>query len=138
MKYWDFTADLLPRSIGGRLPRWDFVMPLGLSFFTFQSMGYVIDVYRGKYEAQRNPARYALFVSFFPQMVQGPIGRYDALAPQLLGRAGTGLAQCEVRHSAGDVGISEEDGNRRPGGSAGQYGCNGLAPMAARSLRWGS
>lgn len=84
MKYWDFTADLLPRSIGGRLPRWDFVMPLGLSFFTFQSMGYVIDVYRGKYEAQRNPARYALFVSFFPQMVQGPIGRYDALAPQLL------------------------------------------------------
>lgn len=84
MKYWDFTVDLLPTSVGGRLPRWEFVMPLGLSFFTFQSMGYVIDVYRGKYEAQKNPAKYTLFVSFFPQMVQGPIGRYDALAPQLL------------------------------------------------------
>ena len=84
MKYWDFTVDLLPASVGGRLPRWDFVMPLGLSFFTFQAMGYVIDVYRDKYAPQRNPAKYALFVSFFPQMVQGPIGRYDALAPQLL------------------------------------------------------
>ena len=84
MKYWDFTVDLLPSALGSRLPRWDFLMPLGLSFFTFQSMGYVIDVYRGKYDAQKNPARYALFVSFFPQMVQGPIGRYDALAPQLL------------------------------------------------------
>lgn len=84
MKYWDFTVELLPHSLGGKLPRWDFLMPLGLSFFTFQSMGYVIDVYRGKYEAQANAAKYALFVSFFPQMVQGPIGRYDALAPQLL------------------------------------------------------
>ncbi len=84
MKYWDFTVDLLPASVGGRLPRWDFVMPLGLSFFTFQAVGYVIDVYRDKYAPQKNPARYALFVSFFPQMVQGPIGRYDALAPQLL------------------------------------------------------
>ena len=84
MKYWDFTVGLLPTAVGNCLPRWEFLMPLGLSFFTFQSMGYVIDVYRGKYEAQRNPARYALFVSFFPQMVQGPIGRYDALAPQLL------------------------------------------------------
>jgi len=84
MKYWNFTVELLPASVGGRLPRWDFVMPLGLSFFMFQSIGYVIDVYRGKTEAQKNPLRYTLFVSFFPQMVQGPIGRYDALAPQLL------------------------------------------------------
>lgn len=59
-------------------------MPLGLSFFMFQSVGYVIDVYRGKHTAQKNPAKFALFVSFFPQLVQGPIGRYDALAPQLL------------------------------------------------------
>lgn len=84
MKYWDFTVALLPAGLGGGLPRWDFVMPLGLSFFIFQSVGYVIDVYRGRAAAQRNFAKYALFVSFFPQMVQGPIGRYDALAPQLL------------------------------------------------------
>ena len=83
MKYWNFTIDLLPTPVASRMPRWDFLMPLGLSFFTFQSFGYVVDVYRGKVEAQKNPAKYLLFVSFFPQMIQGPIGRYDALAPQL-------------------------------------------------------
>jgi len=58
-------------------------VPLGISFYTFQSMGYLIDVYNGKYPPERNPLRFALFVSFFPQLIQGPIGRYDALAPQL-------------------------------------------------------
>ena len=58
-------------------------MPLGVSFFIFQSVGYVIDCYRGKYEPERNPAKYALFVSFFPQMVQGPISRCKDLLPQL-------------------------------------------------------
>ena len=48
MKYWDFTVELLPTAVGRRLPRWDFLMPLGLSFFTFQAVGYVVDVYRGK------------------------------------------------------------------------------------------
>ena len=58
-------------------------VPLGISFYTFQSMGYLIDVYNGKYPPERNLLRFALFVSFFPQLIQGPIGRYDALAPQL-------------------------------------------------------
>ena len=61
--------------------RW--LMPLGISFYTFQAMGYVIDVYRGDVEAERNPARFALFVSFFPQLIQGPISRYEQLAGQL-------------------------------------------------------
>ena len=55
----------------------------GISFYTFQSMGYIIDVYWGKYEAEKNPFRFALFVSFFPQLLQGPIGRFDRLARQL-------------------------------------------------------
>ena len=79
MKYWNFTASALPSAIGDKLPRWDFVVPLGLSYFIFQAAGYVIDVYRGKYPAQKNPLKYGLFVSFFPQMVQGPISRYDQL-----------------------------------------------------------
>lgn len=58
--------------------------PLGLSYFTFQSAGYVIDVYRGKLPPERNPLKYLLFVSFFPQMTQGPISAYGQLAPQLL------------------------------------------------------
>ena len=83
MKYWNFTASALPSALGDKLPRWDFVVPLGLSYFIFQSVGYVIDVYRGKLSAQKNPLKYGLFVSFFPQMVQGPISRFDQLAPQL-------------------------------------------------------
>ena len=83
MKYWNFTASALPSALGDKLPRWDFVVPMGLSYFIFQAVGYVIDVYRGKTDAQKHPLRYGLFVSFFPQMVQGPIHRYGELAPQL-------------------------------------------------------
>ncbi len=61
----------------------DLIIPMGISFYTFQSLGYVIDVYRGKQEAQKNFFKLALFVSFFPQLVQGPISRYGDLAPTL-------------------------------------------------------
>lgn len=59
------------------------VLPIGISFYTFQSVGYCIDVYRETVEPQRNFFKYALYVSFFPQICQGPIGRYNDLAPQL-------------------------------------------------------
>ena len=58
------------------------VLPLGISFYTFQAIGYLLDVSGGKIQAERNPARFALFISFFPQLLQGPIGRYDTLASQ--------------------------------------------------------
>lgn len=89
VKYYNFAAGNLNTvlsalfSIQAALPRFDILLPLGISFFTFQSAGYVIDVYRGKYPADRNILKYALFVSFFPQLVQGPIGRHDQLAHQL-------------------------------------------------------
>ena len=76
------------------------VLPLGISFYTFQSVGYLIDVKRGKYAPEGNLLRYALFASFFPQMVQGPISRYDMLSNTLyegagfdLDRLGRGLAR---------------------------------------------
>ena len=59
------------------------VMPLGISFYTFQTMSYVIDVYQKKYEPETNIFRLALFTAYLPQLLQGPIGRYDRLAPQL-------------------------------------------------------
>jgi D-alanyl-lipoteichoic acid acyltransferase DltB (MBOAT superfamily) len=59
------------------------LLPLGLSFYTFQSMGYLIDVYRGKCRAEENFFRLALFVSYFPQLIQGPISRYSPMAEQL-------------------------------------------------------
>lgn len=58
------------------------LLPLGISFYTFQSIGYLLDIYFEKYETEKNFARYMLFVSYFPQMIQGPINRYDALGVQ--------------------------------------------------------
>lgn len=67
----------------GRLSVLNLTLPLGISFYTFQSVSYVVDVYRGKHKAQKNFFKYALFVSFFPQLLQGPIGRYERLGSQL-------------------------------------------------------
>ena len=61
----------------------DFILPMGISFYTFQSIGYMIDVYRGVADAEKNPFRYALFVSFFPQLVAGPIVRARDFIPQI-------------------------------------------------------
>ena len=61
------------------------LLPLGISFYTFQSMGYLIDVYRKKVRAEGNFAKLLLFVSFFPQLLQGPISRFGDLQEQLLG-----------------------------------------------------
>ena len=59
------------------------LLPMGISFYTFQTMGYLIDVYRRKTHAETNVAKLMLFVSFFPQLVQGPISRHSDLAHQL-------------------------------------------------------
>lgn len=58
-------------------------MPMGISFYTFQAVGYVVDVYRGTVPAEKNPLRVALFLAFFPQLVQGPISRYGELSQTL-------------------------------------------------------
>ncbi len=87
LKYTGFAVYNLNGLLGmfGREPLTipSLLLPMGISFYTFQTMGYLIDVYRAKVEAERNPARLALFVSFFPQLVQGPISRYGELADQL-------------------------------------------------------
>lgn len=59
------------------------LIPLGISFYTFQSAAYIIDLYRNKIDADTNIAKFALFTSFFPQIIQGPIARHGQLAPQL-------------------------------------------------------
>lgn len=61
----------------------DVMLPVGISFYTFQALGYIIDVYRGEIKAERNLFRYALFVSFFPQLVAGPIERSKNLLEQI-------------------------------------------------------
>lgn len=64
---------------GGGLSFMNFAVPLGISFYTFQTMGYIIDVYRGKYPYEKNVFKLALFTAFFPQLIQGPISRFDDL-----------------------------------------------------------
>ena len=76
-KYYNFLAENLVRLVGLRPHSFalDIVLPLGISFHTFQSISYVVDVYRGEQTAISNPIDYALFIAFFPQLVAGPIVR---------------------------------------------------------------
>lgn len=90
LKYFNFASDLLckfttllPGTQATEPLHLDLLVPLGISFYTFQAMGYLIDVYGEKYPAERHLGRFALFISFFPQVIQGPIGRYDQLGTQL-------------------------------------------------------
>jgi alginate O-acetyltransferase complex protein AlgI len=62
------------------------VLPIGISFYTFEGISYMVDVYRGELEAERDPLRYAFFISFFPHLIAGPIVRYGILRPQLLAK----------------------------------------------------
>ncbi|TML29362.1 MAG: MBOAT family protein [Actinobacteria bacterium] len=62
------------------------VLPIGISFYTFEGISYSVDVYRGNLQAERDPLRYAFFISFFPHLIAGPIVRYGFLRPQLLRR----------------------------------------------------
>ena len=81
MKYFRYYLQAL--GIGEGIFDAGFLIPLGISFYTFQSVAYIIDLYRNKFEADQNILKFALFVSFFPQIMQGPISRYDQLAGQL-------------------------------------------------------
>lgn len=65
------------------IPKFDIIMPIGISFFTFQIIAYIVDVYKGKEKAEKNFIRYALFVSFFPKISQGPIERASDFMHQL-------------------------------------------------------
>ena len=86
-KYFNFIGssitDLLHSlSIDITIPNFDILLPVGISFYTFQAVGYTIDVYRKEINAESNFLKYALFVSFFPQLVAGPIERAKKLLPQ--------------------------------------------------------
>lgn len=87
-KYADFALDtlgalLLHAGISFTDRRLDLLLPVGISFYTFQALGYTMDVYRGTIKAEKNLLNYALFVSFFPQLVAGPIERSGNLLLQI-------------------------------------------------------
>jgi D-alanyl-lipoteichoic acid acyltransferase DltB (MBOAT superfamily) len=80
-KYYNFFLDVLPA--GTPLPVSHLLLPVGISFYTFQTLSYSIEVYRGEQQPERHVGRFALFVAFFPQLVAGPIERAGKLLPQL-------------------------------------------------------
>ena len=84
-KYADFFLENL-NGLGGKVPLLRLALPVGISFYTFQILSYTVDVYRGEVRAQRNPIDLACYVTFFPQLIAGPIVRYKDIAAQLRDR----------------------------------------------------
>ena len=86
-KYFDFAAGSVNFLFGREvLPIMRLALPVGISFFTFQALSYVIDLYRGKCEVQKNVWNLALYISFFPQLIAGPIVRYSDIDRQITSR----------------------------------------------------
>lgn len=88
-KYWDFLAANVSRLPGGSIPRLGLPLPLGISFFTFQTMSYTIDVYRRDAPVQRNIVDFGAYVTLFPQLIAGPIVKYKTVAAELVKRTVT-------------------------------------------------
>jgi D-alanyl-lipoteichoic acid acyltransferase DltB (MBOAT superfamily) len=87
-KYMNWGIEMVNQLFAGlhitvNVPAFDILLPVGISFYTFQALGYTVDVYRGDIRAEKNFFQYALFVSFFPQLVAGPIERSGNLLKQL-------------------------------------------------------
>lgn len=87
-KYYNFIVDNINLLLdvahpATQIPYWDIILPIGLSFHTFQAMSYTIEVYWGKQKAERHFPTYALYVMFYPQLVAGPIERPQNILPQL-------------------------------------------------------
>ena len=83
-KYWDFMANNINKIVGGdHAPLLSLVLPLGISFYTFQMISYQIDCYKGKIEQRASLVEFAAYVSMFPQLIAGPIVRYEEIAERM-------------------------------------------------------
>ena len=91
VKYADFVIaniNIVSNALtgGGGFKFLNLILPMGISFYTFKSISYLVDVYRKKYRVQRNFFKFALYISFFPQLIQGPISRFDHISESLFTR----------------------------------------------------
>src|SRR5665647_998655 len=87
-KYWNFIMENILGFLGlfhvkNTLPVLELALPIGLSFYIFQTIGYILDIYRGSQKAERNLFRFSLFTLFFPKLLVGPIERAKGFLPQL-------------------------------------------------------
>jgi alginate O-acetyltransferase complex protein AlgI len=121
-KYFNFFIDTFNALFGLRLPEMNIILPVGISFYIFETISYVIDVYRRKAEPAHSLLDYAVFVTFFPRLVAGPIMRASQFLPQLY----RGLRLSRENFLAGRPifcpGLAQEDRGRRFGRPAGGRG----------------
>lgn len=82
-KYSDFTINNINQIFGSKIPLLKLALPIGISFYTFQIISYVVDVYRGKVKAQKSFLKIATYISLFPQLIAGPIVRYETIEKEL-------------------------------------------------------
>lgn len=95
-KYVGFITQTLHQDLGWAfIPLLSAPLPIGISFYTFQSMSYSIDMYRGKVEPAKNLIDFACYITMFPQLIAGPIVRFSDISTQLIDRAGSKLKSCE-------------------------------------------
>ena len=94
-KYLDFLLINTNNLFSLSIPLLNLTMPIGISFYTFQTMSYSIDVYRGKVKAQHNIIAFGTYVTLFPQLIAGPIVRYETVAEEITGRTETADDFCE-------------------------------------------
>ncbi|MGV2335907.1 MAG UNVERIFIED_CONTAM: hypothetical protein LVR18_17915 [Planctomycetaceae bacterium] len=115
-KYYNFFAESLNEALGAcgigpAAARLDLLLPVGISFYTFQTVSSSIDIYRGTLTPTRDLVAYLSFVTFFPQLVAGPIERAGHLLPQFLRRREFRLADAFERLPSGVVGVVQEGGD---------------------------
>lgn len=85
-KYYGFVLENINLILPFKIPYHELALPIGISFYTFQTLSYIIDVYRGKVKAQHNPITFGAYVCMFPQLIAGPIVRYSDVEKQLMSR----------------------------------------------------
>lgn len=88
-KYFNFVVDNINTAFNSNLNFIDVIMPIGISFYTFQALSYVVDVYRGEVEVQKDIYKLALYICLFPQLIAGPIVKYHDVAEQISNREAT-------------------------------------------------
>ena len=82
-KYTDFIIENVNAATGMAIPLRHIVLPIGISFYTFQMISYIVDVYRGQAKVQKNILKLAMYISLFPQLIAGPIVRYTTIEEQI-------------------------------------------------------
>lgn len=106
-KYTNFLIDILNTMLHIEIPAVNITLPIGISFFTFQAMSYVIDVYRGDCVCQKNYFKVLLYISFFPQLIAGPIVKYKDIEAEISNRHQT-LADVESGIRRFIIGLSKK------------------------------